>query len=211
MVRWQMLASGSQHGASTSPLLGRKITNKRPSNAATADTVVIRLTCMRQISCGACAHKGDELMSNKLILGVLGASLILGAAPAFAQNDRSRDNARNTERAYSQEESRQQQNARNQRPRQSDARRNSDVRRNNVRGFSTRKVFQTRYRARVVLTEEIVRNQRSRNHRSRNRRGPRLVCTVEARGPQARYVPKRRLRRIARNNCSRRARVRIIR
>lgn len=63
-----------------------------------------------------------------------------------------------------------------------------------------REVFQTRYRARIVLIEEVY----------RTRRGPRLLCTVDARGPQARYVPKRRLHRIANRNCSRRAQVRIV-
>lgn len=62
-----------------------------------------------------------------------------------------------------------------------------------------RQVFDTRYRARIVLIEEAI----------RTRRGPRLVCTVEARGPEARYVSERRLRRIARNNCSPRANIRV--
>ncbi len=63
-----------------------------------------------------------------------------------------------------------------------------------------REVYDTRYRARIVLTEQIV----------RTRQGPRLICTVNARGPQARYVPDSHLRRIARRECSRRAEVRII-
>ena len=62
-----------------------------------------------------------------------------------------------------------------------------------------REVFNTRYRARIVLIEEVV-------HR---RRGTRLVCTVEARGPEARYVSKRRIHRIADRNCSPRARIRV--
>lgn len=62
-----------------------------------------------------------------------------------------------------------------------------------------REVFNTRYRARIVLIEEVV-------HR---RRGKRLVCTVEARGPEARYVSKRRIHRIADRNCSPRARIRV--
>ncbi len=62
-----------------------------------------------------------------------------------------------------------------------------------------RQVFDTRHRARIVLIEEVV----------RTKRGSRLVCTVEARGREAGYVPKRRLKRIANNNCSPRARVRI--
>ncbi|MEM8770491.1 MAG: hypothetical protein AAGD92_02470 [Pseudomonadota bacterium] len=62
-----------------------------------------------------------------------------------------------------------------------------------------REVFDTRFRARIVLIEEIV----------RTRRGPRLICTVKARGPEAYYVPDRRLSRIARRNCSPRARINI--
>lgn len=62
-----------------------------------------------------------------------------------------------------------------------------------------REVFNTRFRARIVLVEEAV----------RTRRGPRLVCTVKARGPEARYVSERRMRRIARNNCSQRAHIRV--
>ena len=77
-------------------------------------------------------------------------------------------------------------------------------RRNGYRGregrIVNREVFDTRYRARIILTEEIV----------RTRRGPSLICTVDARGPQARYVPKKRLRKVARRNCSHRAKVRIV-
>jgi len=62
-----------------------------------------------------------------------------------------------------------------------------------------REVYDTRYRARILLTEEIV----------RTRRGPQLVCTVKAVGPQARYVSKRRMYRIAHRECSRRAQVRV--
>lgn len=75
--------------------------------------------------------------------------------------------------------------------------------RNGYRGRAgrviNREVFDTRYRARIVLVEEAV----------RTRRGPRLVCTVQARGPEARYVSGRRMHRIARNYCSPRARVRV--
>ena len=63
----------------------------------------------------------------------------------------------------------------------------------------SRRVLDTRFRARIVVKEEIV-------HR---RRGPRLICTVTPRGPEADYVPYRRLKRVARNHCSPRARVRI--
>ncbi len=82
-------------------------------------------------------------------------------------------------------------------------RRHYDGRRNGYRGRSgrvvNRQVYDTRYRARIILTEEVV----------RGRRGPRLVCTVQARGPQARYVSERRMHRIARRGCSPRARVRV--
>jgi len=63
----------------------------------------------------------------------------------------------------------------------------------------SRRVLDTRFRARIVVKEEIV-------HR---RRGARLICTVTPRGPEADYVPYRRLKRVARNHCSPRARVKI--
>lgn len=75
--------------------------------------------------------------------------------------------------------------------------------RNGYRGdrarIVNREVYDTRYRARIYLTEELV-------HR---RGGPRLICTVRVEGPDARYVPQRRLRNIARNDCSRRAKINI--
>ncbi|MEZ5892516.1 MAG: hypothetical protein R3C58_05135 [Parvularculaceae bacterium] len=63
-----------------------------------------------------------------------------------------------------------------------------------------REVYDTRYRARIVLVEEVV----------RTRRGPQLICTVDARGPEARYVPDKRLRKVARRECSPRAQIRIV-
>ncbi len=83
-------------------------------------------------------------------------------------------------------------------------------RRNNQRGKNhgyrgrdgrivNRQVFNTRYQARIVLVEEVV----------RTRKGPRLICTVKARGHEAGYVSKRRMRRIANNNCSPRARINV--
>ncbi len=62
-----------------------------------------------------------------------------------------------------------------------------------------RQTFNTRYRARIVLTEKFV----------QGRRGPRLVCTVKARGPEAHYVSDRRMHRVANQNCSPRARIRV--
>ena len=76
-------------------------------------------------------------------------------------------------------------------------------RRNGYRGREgrvvNREVFDTRYRARIVLVEEVV----------RTRRGPRLVCTVRARGPEARYVSERRMHRIANRVCSSGARIQV--
>lgn len=62
-----------------------------------------------------------------------------------------------------------------------------------------REVYDTRYRARIVLIEEVV----------RTRHGPHLVCTVSARGPDAHHVSYGRMRSIAARECSPRARIRI--
>ena len=84
-----------------------------------------------------------------------------------------------------------------------DHRRRYHSRRNGYRGRHARlinkEVFDTRFRARIVLTEEVV----------HTRRGPRLVCNVKARGPEARYVSHRRMNRIADRYCSRRARINV--
>lgn len=62
------------------------------------------------------------------------------------------------------------------------------------------RVYDTRYRARIHLIEEEF----------RYRDGYRRVCTVEVRGPDRRYVPYGQARRVAANECSRRAEIRII-
>lgn len=62
------------------------------------------------------------------------------------------------------------------------------------------RVYDTRYRARIHLIEEEF----------RYRDGYRRVCTVEVRGPDRRYVPYGQARRIAANECSRRAEIRIV-
>lgn len=63
-----------------------------------------------------------------------------------------------------------------------------------------RDVYRIRgYRAEAVLVEEVF----------YGRRGSNIVCTVKARGPDARYVPYGQLRRIADSACSRRADIRI--
>ncbi len=62
-----------------------------------------------------------------------------------------------------------------------------------------RRSFDTRYRAQILLVEELFYAGY----------GQRLVCTVSARGPDARYISHGQLRRIAARNCSRRAEIRI--
>jgi hypothetical protein len=63
-----------------------------------------------------------------------------------------------------------------------------------------RDVFRIRgYRAEAVIVEEAF----------YRRRGSNLVCTVTARGPDARFVPYGQLRSIANRACSRRADIRI--
>lgn len=62
------------------------------------------------------------------------------------------------------------------------------------------RVYDTRYRARIYLTEEEF----------GSRGGYRRVCTLEVRGPERRYVNYGQVRRIASNECSRRAEIRIL-
>jgi hypothetical protein len=64
-----------------------------------------------------------------------------------------------------------------------------------------RQVYRLRgYRADAILVEEVYYGRRG---------GSDLICTVTARGPDARYVPYGQLRRIATRECSRRADIRI--
>lgn len=58
-----------------------------------------------------------------------------------------------------------------------------------------------RWRARIVVVEEIYWTRSGREQ---------LVCSVLARGPEAYYVPHRRLRRAANRNCSRYARIQYL-
>ncbi|MEQ1931952.1 MAG: hypothetical protein ABL957_15675 [Parvularculaceae bacterium] len=72
-------------------------------------------------------------------------------------------------------------------------------------GYGGRRVlksrtYDTRYRARIYLTEE--------EFNSRN--GYRRVCTLEVRGPDRRYVSHGQLRSIASRECSRRAEIRVL-
>jgi hypothetical protein len=63
-----------------------------------------------------------------------------------------------------------------------------------------REVYDTRYRARIVLVEEVFYHRRGRDY----------VCTLDVRGPEARYVPRGQVRAIANRECSRRARIRYV-
>lgn len=128
-------------------------------------------------------------MTKKLMLGLLGAVLAIGlTVPAAAQSDRGR--GQNSESAYSQDNGRYDQDARGDRRGQY-----NDFRSDGRWGKTL--TFGTRYRATIVLTENTL----------RGRGGLKNVCTVSVRGPQSRLVPIRQIRRIARNNCSRRAQV----
>lgn len=62
------------------------------------------------------------------------------------------------------------------------------------------RVYSTRYNARIHLVEEEIR------YRDSYRR----ICTLEVRGPDRRYVSHGQVRRVAANECSRRADIRII-
>jgi hypothetical protein len=62
-----------------------------------------------------------------------------------------------------------------------------------------RDVFDTRYRARIYLTEEEF----------YTRGGRYRVCTLEVRGPDRRYVPYGQVRSLANRQCSRRSEIRI--
>ena len=64
-----------------------------------------------------------------------------------------------------------------------------------------RETFRTKYRARIVLVEEIYWTRSGREQ---------LVCSVVVKGREAHYVPQRRLRRIANRGCSRHARVQFL-
>ena len=64
-----------------------------------------------------------------------------------------------------------------------------------------RENFSTRYRARITLVEEVYYTRSGREQ---------LVCSVVVKGPEADYVPNRRLRRIARRGCSQYARVQYL-
>ncbi|MEQ8935980.1 MAG: hypothetical protein RIE56_09350 [Amphiplicatus sp.] len=62
-----------------------------------------------------------------------------------------------------------------------------------------RQTFNTRYRARIQLVEEVTYRGRHRD----------LVCTVSVNGPDARRVRDKDVRRIAQRYCSRGAHVRV--
>ena len=61
-----------------------------------------------------------------------------------------------------------------------------------------RQHYNTRYRAEITVFEEVYWTRSGRRQ---------LVCTVLVRGPEARYVSRQRVSRIAHRDCSRRARI----
>lgn len=64
-----------------------------------------------------------------------------------------------------------------------------------------RQTYRTQYRARITLVEEIYWTRSGREQ---------LVCSIVVKGREAHHVPQRRLRRIANQGCSRRARVQYL-
>jgi hypothetical protein len=64
-----------------------------------------------------------------------------------------------------------------------------------------RESYPTRWHARIVLVEEVYRTRNGHEQ---------LVCSVLAKGPEAYYVPHRRLKRVARRDCSRSARIQYL-
>ncbi len=142
------------------------------------------------------------MMAKKLTLSLLGAGIALGMTiPALAQNYDRHGASQNSKTAYSHD------TRHDTRQSQYDRRNNgsweNDRRHHNNSAASKRSVkrlsFNTRHRATIFLTMETFRSRGKLQN----------VCTVTVRGPQSRLVPKQRLRQIARNNCSRRAQIRI--
>jgi len=64
-----------------------------------------------------------------------------------------------------------------------------------------RNVYPTRFRAEVVVVEEIYWTRSGRQQ---------LVCSVVAKGPESYAVPDGRMRSLARQDCSRRARIQYL-
>ena len=133
-------------------------------------------------------------MISKLIAAGAAGLIALGMASAIARSDRDDRSDRNaTSFSYQVND----ENRRNTRKTRRSWRQDNYV---NPDQVVNRRTYFTQYEARIVLTESLV----------RTRIGPGLVCTVEARGPEADYISKRRLRRLANNDCSRRSRIRIL-
>ena len=64
-----------------------------------------------------------------------------------------------------------------------------------------RRHIDTRHRAYITVVEEVYYTRSGREQ---------LVCSVLVRGPEAYYVPQRRLRRAANRHCSRYARIQYL-
>ena len=144
----------------------------------------------------------DTLNRGNFIAGAAAALLMIGAAPALADNGSKRGDARNATVSVSYSTGAVKGNTRSHK---------ANTRDHRYTHHTKRQTFDTRYRAYIVLTEENVRGKSKRKSGYGSNARTKRICTVEARGPQARYVSKRQLRRVAQNNCAKRAQIRIVR
>ena len=140
---------------------------------------------------------------GKLIAGAAAAILMIGAAPAMADKGGKRSDARSASVSvsYSTGVVKKDAGLRKVQTR-------SDYKQTRHSNYRT---FNTRYRATIVVTERTVHAKSKRNSRYNAKSRLNRVCTVEARGPEARYVSKRQLRRVAQHSCSKRSQIRIVR
>lgn len=64
-----------------------------------------------------------------------------------------------------------------------------------------RETYSTRYRAKIVLVEEVYYTRSGRKQ---------LVCSIVPKGPEAYYIKRQRLQRIANKGCSRYSRIQYL-
>ena len=126
---------------------------------------------------------------------------MIGAAPALADSGSKRGDARNATVSVSYSTGAVNVNARSHKA--------------NTRVYNKPSIRSARRSIRAiapacVLTEENVRSKSKRSQVMAATRRTKRICTVEARGPQAHYVSKKRLRKIAQSNCAKRAQIRIV-
>jgi hypothetical protein len=133
---------------------------------------------------GAAALFGVSALAAPAAAQSAGVAISLGAHQAGKYDDRRYDNRRYDNRRYDN-------NRRHDSNRYAPARTSSKI--------VKRRVFDTRWRANILLVEEAFYGPR----------GTHLVCTVSVRGPEARRVPNGQVRSVASRGCSRRAEVRL--